>query len=287
MWGSKMGDKLRKIKGYIKETRPPVMVMAALAALFGCSMAPSFDLGLALLYISAVFFILYSAHLRDTFVDYFVRKEYEKGYESRLGDSGGVLNSDELAMGFGVGIGVALCIGLYLAWTVSWLLLPIGLIGLFFAIAYPGYLDTHWWEILIWPLGVACAFWGGYVVQTGTLALQPLILGAIVWFILIFAKIIDSHPDMEVDRKIGKETVPTLIGKERSKRLSYAGMYVGVGWGLLFSFFGVIPKELLPCFAIIAPFLAYSQKHDPREGIMIIILGVLLMTILGIGLMLW
>ena len=272
----------RFILGMLLEVRPPVAVPVFLAALFGGAMAGIRDWGLALLLALASLMALFVSHHKDSYTDFWIRREYELGYRSRFKDAGGVLRKEEFALAIGFFSGIFLALTAYLTWATTLLFLPFMLLAFTLALVYVPYLDKKWYEIFVWPLGVLCVILGGYIVQAGTLSLEPVLLGSLIWWFLSFGKILDSCPDAKSDLKLGKRTVPVILGVKRAKRISYAGLYSGVLLGAVLCLAGLIDSWLLGGLALAAPIVAYSQRFDPQKGIMVAIAAAYLILIIGI-----
>jgi len=264
------------VLGYVLEVRPPPMSAAVLAVILGSFMAyrVAFDLGRLLLCAGAVAFGLYTAHLKDTFAD-IGRGEYRHGYRSRFGDAGLILERRHLLAGIVFSSIMFWAFVLYLSSISTWLFAPIALLCWLIAITYSPYLDKRYVTVTIsWPTGVVLAFVSGYLVQTGRID-PPIVLFGILFFVFLNGlKIYDDLPDVDVDRKTGKSTLPTLIGPVWAKRVAYALFYGVLGTVVLLIFAGPIPFGMIYGALGCVPFLVASQWLDPRRGVFVIVAGI-------------
>ena len=272
----------RFILGMLLEIRPPVAVPVVLAALLGGAMAGVRDWGLMLLFMASSFLALFVAHVKDSMIDFWVRREMELGYRSRFGDSGGVLRKEEMALCLGAAAGFFFSIMVYLVLTTTWLLLPIMSAGFVLALTYVPYFDKTVAKNIFWPLGVIIAIWGGFVVQYHALALEPILVGAVVFIVLSFGGILDDLPDADVDKKLGKRTIPVILGIEKANRIAYAGIYLGMALGIALSFSGLILRWLSVPLLIVVPIVACSMRMPIRRRVMVAIMAAFVVLLAAI-----
>ena len=272
----------RFILGMLLEVRPPVAIPVMLATLLGGAIAGIRDWGTMLLFMASSFLVLFAAHVKDSMVDYWVRREMELGYRSRFGDSGGILRKEEMALCMGVATGFFFSIMVYLVLTTTWLLLPIMLACFVLALTYVPYFDKTVAKNIFWPLGVVIVIWGGFVVQSRTLALEPILVGAVVFILLSFGGILDDLPDADVDRKLGKRTIPVILGIEKANRIAYAGIYSGATLGVALSLSGLILRWLAVPLLIAVPIVACSMRMPVRRRVMVAIMAAFVVLLAAI-----
>ncbi len=117
---------------------------------------------------------------------------------------------------------ITAAIGLYFIRMRGWLLLPIGLSGLFIAVTY-----TVWWVkhpvlCLAAPglgFGVLMVT-GSHFALTGTVTAASLTASLVPFFLVSNLLLLNQFPDVEADRSVGRRHFPVLIGRRRS-----AGIY--------------------------------------------------------------
>lgn len=261
------------------------MLAAVFAGWLGCFLAykTAFALDRFLLYSFCVFLALYVAHLKDTYMDFFVRKEYELGYQSRFKDAGGILEKRELLLAILFSSLLFLVISLYLGAVSSFLFTLIALVAWLIALVYVPYLDKHWFTVSIsYPAGVALAVLGGYVLQAGVIDLGSVSLCLAVWWLLIGVKIVDDLPDIEGDRTLSKKTIPVVIGFKEAKNVAYVFISLGLILACLTACLRVIPFSVTCSVGVSIPVFAYSWRFDPRKGIMVLIAGSYVLMLLTV-----
>lgn len=63
------------VRAYGSQIHPVFMLPALAASWFGSILAVRFSLAIGLLHMAAIFFAVYTAHLKDGYVDFYVRSE--------------------------------------------------------------------------------------------------------------------------------------------------------------------------------------------------------------------
>jgi 4-hydroxybenzoate polyprenyltransferase len=192
----------------------PVFMLPPLAtSLFGAVLAESvtFSLRVAALHAAAMFFAVYTAHVKDGYVDFHVRGEDD--------DHPMTASGCRLAL-VGATAGFAACTaGLWFAvgpWA-ALLTLPTWLIGY----AHAPQLDLNTVGATMgYPSGIGLALLGGYYAQAGSFSPRVLGLAAVFLVLLTGIKIIDDEKDYDYDRSIEKQTVAVVLGPTRARRLA-------------------------------------------------------------------
>jgi 1,4-dihydroxy-2-naphthoate octaprenyltransferase len=209
----------------------PVFMLPPLAASwFGAVLAPTLVPRVALAHMLAMFFAVYTAHIKDGYVDFYVRSEDDDHPLTMVGCRLGLALSTA---------GFALCTG--------WLWLAVGpgaaavtLLTWLVAYLHAPQLDTNpVGATLGYPLGIALAIVGGYYVQTTGMSATALAFATVFLVLLSGIKVIDDATDYEYDRSIRKRTVAVALGPERARRsahsllgLALVGVLAGAGIGL-------------------------------------------------------
>ena len=246
-----------KLKIWFLETRPQFLLLSVVLAFLGTCIAwydGYFHLGHALL----AFFGLLLAHISvNTLNDYF---DYRSGIDletQRTPFSGGsgILPASQLRprQVFWLGMGsllLAIPIGIYFVITISggWRLLPLLLVAAVCTILYtPFILKLRWPE---WAPGLgmgALPVLGAYFVQTGEYT-WPSVVASIPSFILVHnLLLLNEFPDVEADRKAGRQTSPITMGGAKASIL-YSVLTVVV---YLWIIGGVVAGQM-PVFSLIA-----------------------------------
>ncbi|WP_332888988.1 UbiA family prenyltransferase [Halegenticoccus soli] len=243
----------------------PVFMLPPLAtSAFGAVLAGRFALDLAALHIAATFFALYTAHVKDGYVDFYVRGEDDdhpltaRGCKLALvGASAGFFLA-AAALGVLVGIGAAL------------ITLPCWLIAYFHApqldmnpvTATAGY-----------PAGIAVTLVGGYYVQTGSISATVLAFAAVFVVLLSGIKVIDDSKDYEYDRSIAKRTVAVALGRRRARVSAYLLMATALSLVVAFAAAALFPPSAVFAVVVFAGVALVARRADDRLATMLLIRG--------------
>ncbi len=243
----------------------PVFMLPPLAASwFGAIVAGEFGIAIGFVHMAAMFCAVYTAHVKDGYVDYYLRGEDD--------DHPMTVRGCRFAL-------VAATAGFVACVLALWLLVdPIAaLVTLptwFIAYLHAPQLDTNpVTTTLGYPTGIALAIVGGYYVQTSSFS------STVVGFALVFlvtlagVKIIDDEQDFAYDRSIGKQTVAVALGRQRARTLSFSlvalGM-IGVLWGTVSGLFPPSSPLAALAFASVA---IVASRAGPTVATMLLIRG--------------
>ena len=140
----------------------------------------------------------------------------------------GLLSVRQVISGAVICFGITAAIGFYLAYVKGWPVLALGIFGLLSSIFYTappvrfGYRGFGELGLLV-NFGPVIGL-GAYYVQTGKLAMEPLlislVLGCMMWSMIT----INEIPDYESDRAGGKMNLVARFGKESGIVLYAAGL---------------------------------------------------------------
>jgi 4-hydroxybenzoate polyprenyltransferase len=214
---------LAALSAFASQVHPVFMLPPLSSSLFGGLLAASLGTAtfvprVAAVHLVAAFFALYTAHVKDGYVDFYARGEDD--------DHPLTARGCRVALA-GASVAFFACVGLvwYLVGPVAALItLPGWLIGF----NHAPRLDMHPVSATAgYPTGIAFALLGGYYVQATTLS--PTVLALAVVFLLVLSgiKVIDDSKDYDYDQSIGKRTAAVAIGPEAAYRAAYALMATG------------------------------------------------------------
>jgi len=199
----------------------PVFMLPPLAtSLLGAVLAGGEAVGLAALHVLAAFFALYTAHVTDGYVDFYVREEDDDHPLSEPGCKVALAGASAAFFVCLVAIGLLVNVWAALLTLPGWLI----------AINHAPQLDTNPIGATAgYPLGIGFALLGGYYVQAQTLT--PLVVALATVFVVMLSgiKVIDDAKDYEYDRSIGKRTVAVALGRKQARQTAYGLMSVGAG----------------------------------------------------------
>jgi 1,4-dihydroxy-2-naphthoate octaprenyltransferase len=246
------------------QVHPVFMLPAIAASLFGASLHGSIDVGVASIHAVAVFAGLYTAHVKDGYVDFYRRGEDDDHPLTAFGC--------RLALAFAAGLFLAAALALYVLVGAGAVLLvvPGWLIGYFHA----PQLDTNPVTATTgYPIGIGFALVGGNYVQAGALTAEALAFAAVFVVVLSGIKIVDDATDVAYDRSIEKRTVAVVLGRRRAWRTAYAVMAVGLLSVLVLSVGSVFPPSSVIAVAAFTAVALIARRADAELATMLLIRG--------------
>lgn len=244
----------------------PVFMLPPLAcSLFGAALAGPFSPALALLHVLAVFAAIYTAHLKDGYVDFHRRDEDDDHPLTALGCRHALVASTLLFAAalagvwqFGGPLAAALTVP---TWVIAYLHAPqldVRPLG-----ATAGY-----------PLGVALALLGGYAAQTAALSPLSIAFAFVLFVLLTGIKLVDDTTDVAYDRSIDKRTPAVLVGVSTTRRVAAGLMGLALFLTLALTIDGVFPPSAAlapPVFAAVA--LLALRTGDDSLATMLLVRG--------------
>ncbi|WP_396890984.1 lycopene cyclase domain-containing protein [Natronomonas sp.] len=243
----------------------PVFMLPPLAASwFGAAVAGEFTLGVGALHMAAMFFAVYTAHVKDGYVDFYRRGEDD---DHPMTVRGCRLALVAAAVGFAA---CALALWALVGPGAALVTLPTWVIGYLHA----PQLDTNpLTTTLGYPTGIALAILGGFYVQT-TAVTAP-ILGFCLVFLVTLAgvKIIDDETDYAYDRSIDKRTVAVALGRRRGRALATYLLWlgiVGVLWGTVS---GRFPPSTPIAALAFGSVVLVARRAEPTLATMLLVRG--------------
>ncbi|MFW5956765.1 MAG: lycopene cyclase domain-containing protein [Halorhabdus sp.] len=242
---------------------PPVAVSLT-GSLVAARASGEFGAAVALLHALAIFSAVYTAHVKDGYVDFFVRGEDDEHPLSIAGC--------RVAL---VAAGTVFAVSLVGVWRLggiaaALLTLPTWGLGYFHA----PQLDTNPVTATAgYPVGVALALVGGAVAQSGTVTPTVLGLGGVLLAVLLGIKVIDDAQDLTYDRSIEKRTVAVVLGPEAARRFAYVLMASGLA-GVV----GLSVLEVFPTGTVLAVFAfgavgAIAWRAEAQLATMLLVRG--------------
>ena len=243
----------------------PVFMLPPLASsLFGAILAGDMSVPLAVLHLAAVFSGLYTAHVKDGYVDFYQRGEDE---DHPLTATGCRVALAAATIAFTIAL---VAISLLVGPLAALLTLPGWIIGYFHA----PQLDMHPVTATAgYPSGIALALVGGYYVQAETFAPVPLAFAAVFLLVLSGIKVVDDAQDYEYDRSIGKRTVAVELGRAHARRTAYGLMAVGLLTVLALAAATVFPPSAALAPIVFAGVATLTHRADAELSTMLLIRG--------------
>ena len=244
----------------------PIFMLPPLAtSLFGGVLAGDLHVAVAVLHALAMFFAVYTAHVKDGYVDFHVRGE-DDDHPLTVGGCRGALAA--------AAVGFLACLGGL--WTlagpgVALITVPTWIIGY----THAPQLDLNpVGATMGYPGGIALALLGGYYAQA--MAFSPRVAGLAAVFLLLLTgiKIIDDEKDFDYDDSIDKRTVAVVLGPHQARRLALSLLVVAmVGVVTLAFALSGIPPTAAGAAAVFGAVLAFAYRAESALATMLLIRG--------------
>jgi 1,4-dihydroxy-2-naphthoate polyprenyltransferase len=246
------------------QIHPVFMLPPIAASWFGSTLAGEFSLVTGAIHMTAIFAAVYTAHVKDGYVDFYGRGEdddhplSERGCERALAGASVLFALCLLALAIRVDVWAAL------------LTLPCWLIGYHHA----PQLDTNPVTTTTgYPAGIALAIVGGYYVQTGSVGPIALAFALVFLVLLSGVKVIDDQQDYAYDKSIEKRTVAVALGPEHARRSAYALMALALALVVAFALVRVFPPGTVLATVAFGAVAAVSWRADSEIATMLLVRG--------------
>jgi 1,4-dihydroxy-2-naphthoate octaprenyltransferase len=267
------------IKQLLGITRPPFLTLALSCVVLGIASATWSGGNPNVTQIVLVFIGGLAAHISvNAFNEYY---DFKSGLDNRTrrtpfsGGSGTLPKNPGLARS---ALAIALTtlmitglVGLYFLLIRSWLLLPLGLLGLLIVWAYTPLMTRSPILCLLAPgLGFGTFMvMGTFFSLTGEYTWTAFIASLVPFFLVSDLLLLNQFPDVEADQSIGRKHYPITMGKKSSSLiyglfllLAYLSIIVGV-------ILGFLPVAcllgLLTIFLAVPAFLSAHRYYDRMD----------------------
>jgi len=246
------------------QVHPVFMLPPVATSVFGGLLAPAFSLPVAVVHAGAAFFAVYTAHVKDGYVDFHVRDEDD--------DHPMTAKGCRLALA-GAAVGFLACS--IMLWSLSGpggalVAAPMWAIGFLHA----PQLDTHpLGATMGYPVGVGLCIAGGYFVQVGTVGPVALAVAVVFVVLLTGVKIIDDATDVDYDRSIDKRTVAVVIGRSRARQLAYATVGGALALVAGLALLDLFPPGTLVAAAAFGVVAVTTRDADPQLATKLLVRG--------------
>ena len=246
------------------QVHPVFMLPPVAASAFGAVIAGRIALASLLLHAAATFCAVYTAHVKDGYVDFYGRGEDDSHPMTAAG-------CRRALVGAGAGF-LAATAGLWLLVgpIAAALAVPMWLLGFLHA---PQFDTNPVTTTLGYPLGIATAIVGGHYAQAGAFAGEALAFALVFAVALAGVKIIDDATDYDYDASIDKRTVAVVLGRERARRLAYALLYAGFTLVVVFAVDGLFPTAAPLAAVAFGVVAAVATRADAELATMLLVRG--------------
>ncbi len=275
-------------KGLLIEIRPLPTIAAITAGLIGFLLAKPVTLPITqmLIFSFAIFLIMLTVHIHDTYVDYYIRGE-DKVYDFGLLDSSNNLISIKQmkAILTLTSTGYFLIIAL-LALNGGVVFVALATLGWIIGLLYTPILDKN--PILSsfsYPFGMLLTILGASYLVQQTFNFAILFYAFALMLSLGGAKMVEDLIDMEHDPDFGKATIATRMGFHAAKKIGYIIAFSGLGLIGIASLAQLIPPFVILGTLIGGAVAAFSYRLPPIRGVYLLVAGlyiVMLATLLPV-----
>lgn len=252
------------LSALVSQIHPVFMLPPLAASWFGAALAPTVTPVVGIVHMTAMFCAVYTAHVKDGYVDFHLRGEDDDHPLTVGGCRLGLVLSTT---------GFALCCGwlwLVVGGGAVLVTLPTWLVAYFHA----PQLDMNTIGATVgYPLGIALALVGGYYVQTTEIAATAVGFAAVFLVLLSGVKVIDDAKDYEYDRSIGKNTVAVVLGQKRARRSAHVLMALALCGVLVGAIFGLFPPSTVLAVVVFGSVALATRRLEPRRATEVLMRG--------------
>ena len=251
-------------RAYLSQVHPVFMLPPLAASLFGALLSGGVDPAPATLHVVAMFAAVYTAHVKDGYVDFHFRGEDDDHPLTERGCRVGLTLS---TTAFGV-----CCLLLWAA--VGWIAVALTLPTWVIAYHHAPQLDMNPITATTgYPLGIALSLLGGYYVQAGTITAVPLGFALVFLVLLSGIKVVDDAQDYDYDRSIEKRTVAVTVGPQRAHAVAYGLMVLALLVVVGFAAVRVFPPTAILAALAFAVVAAIAYRTGPDLATMLLVRG--------------
>jgi 1,4-dihydroxy-2-naphthoate octaprenyltransferase len=218
---------------WLMAARPRTLPAAIAPVLVGTSLAGFAHVFHPLRFIAALvgaIFIQVGTNLSNDYSD--ARRGADT--EDRLGPvrvtAGGLVPPQQVLIATAVSFGVAVLAGIYLIVVAGWLLLLVGAASILAGVLYTGGPRPYGYEglgeVFVFLFFGIVAVAGSYFVQTKHLHWEAFALAVPVGLLAAAILVVNNFRDIDTDRRAGKRTLAVRLGRERTRDLFAAIVYL-------------------------------------------------------------
>ena len=220
-----------RLAGLVAHVRPVFMLPVVGVSVCGTVLAPGVDVGLGLQHAFAVGAALFVAHLRDGLVDGHVR-----------GEETPPLSVASYRRATAATTALVLLLTASLATSAGLLAAGSVVVLLCLALLHAPYLDRHPVPVTVdYPIGIGVTLVGAYATQTGRVPADVAAVAVSTAVLLAGIKIGIDRLDAAFDARIGKRTVPVIVGPAGARWIAVGGFLAAAALVLASAGTGVRP----------------------------------------------
>ena len=244
------------LKIWFLETRPHFLLLTPVYVFLGAALAYYETSMFNILHLALALIGALLAHMSvNVLNDYF---DYISGIDLKVAPtplSGGsrILPAGLLRPGsvywFGVAsLALTFTIGIYFVYTVGWLILPLGLLGILVIYLYTPILSKF--KFLSEPSAglFALMVMGTYYTQTAYYSLSSIAVSLISFFLVANLLLLNEFPDVDADKVGGRRHIPIVLGRRRAAKVYLVFLLAAYTLLALYILLGILPVLTLMGF---------------------------------------
>ncbi|TYL38725.1 ubiquinone biosynthesis protein UbiA [Natronococcus pandeyae] len=252
------------LRAFWSQVHPIFMLPPLAASLFGAVLAREAVPVLAAVHVVAMFAAVYTAHIKDGYVDFYVRDE----------DDDHPLTERGCRVGLSLSTTVFTLCCLVLLALVGWIAVALTVPTWLIAYYHAPQLDMNPVTATTgYPLGIALSLFAGFYVQAETIAAVPLGFAVVFLVLLSGIKVIDDAKDYDYDRSIRKRTVAVALGPDSAYTVAYGLMITALLVVVAFAVLQVFPPTAVLAALAFAAVAVVAQRAPPDLATMLLIRG--------------
>jgi 1,4-dihydroxy-2-naphthoate octaprenyltransferase len=259
------------VRIWLMAARPRTLPVGLAPVLVGTALAGSGDVFHALRFVAALLgalLIQVGANLSNDYSD--ARRGADA--EDRLGPvrvtAGGLVPPRQVLIAIWITFGLAVLVGIYLVAVAGWELLLVGAASIVAGVLYTGgprpYGYEGFGELFVFLFFGIVAVAGSFFVQAETLVWEAFALAVPVGLLAAAVLVVNNVRDIDTDRRAGKRTLAVRLGRERTRSLYAAMVYVAYLMTPITWLFGPLSAwVLLPLLSLplAAPVVRTVRNH--------------------------
>ena len=246
------------------QVHPVFMLPPIAASWFGAIIALEFSLLTAFIHSLAIFAAVYTAHVKDGFVDFHLREEDEDHPLTERGCWWCLYGSTFVFVSCLIALWIAVDVWAVLLTAPGWL------IGYFHA---PQLDMNPLGATLGYPVGISLALLGGYYVQAQHLGILVFSLALVFLILLSGIKIIDDEQDYDYDKSIGKATVAVILGRGTARQLAMLLMMGALALVAILVATRVLPVGSIGAVLVFAVVALIARQADANIATALLVRG--------------
>jgi 1,4-dihydroxy-2-naphthoate octaprenyltransferase len=224
------------VRAWILASRPATLPAAAVPVLVGVGAAigegATFKPLIFAVTLICALFIQIGTNFANDYSDFHRGADHE----GRLGPTrvtqSGLISQEGVRRGIFVAFGIALILGLYLAWVGGWPIIIIGVLSILSGLAYTGGPFPFGYhglgDVFVFVFFGLVAVTGTAYLQSGTWSSFALLLSIPIGLLVTNILVVNNLRDRPTDLAAGKRTLAVRIG-DRATRMQYA-MFVALAY---------------------------------------------------------